>query len=892
MLKTTNALLLWVLPAQLIFAAPTYLEPAASTLRALQLNESNITKLQSAGPDAIGGIGDWLLSNGTMCAVISDIQHETGLMAGGGALVDIYDCNAGNDQWSFQHFVPNVDKNTLLATRSISVVQSATEAAVEVKAEGYGLELSTRYAMVRGKPTEMLVTHEVQRTAEGASLGMLGLLTLHPHLSLTPFSISTRMPAYSMGFEYPASSTEDMLSLVRAMVPADVHVLVGDAALGEVSYGIQLRKAVLMDADGEAVALPAFQQTADTYSMQGVLSRPPWLGGSGKLGVLEFAQSQLMDIDGGERIRLEQTIYLGDRADVASVSNQIYAGATLSGSVASAAAVVNVFSEQGHAITSVRPASDGVFSVRLPTGTRKVSLAVKEPTLPNSQRYDYTLTSDSLNVGELFSGMPAQLQIENDSALRLTFVGQNGTPNPNFYANGFNASFGGPKDPNIQKANYLNFAGTSSDLKTVSLAPGRYRVLASRGMAFGVTEQVINLSAGNNPALIVNTPKRELSTTGLLAADFHVHSAPSFDSYIAIDERLRGFVAQDGDVLVATEHNVLVDYKEDLLRAGLQDVVSILSGTELTGMARTPSAPYTNGHLNVFPMQASPKQFAGGLPAHEGMRLRELFSALASEKDNRLFQLNHPRSIDPLGTDQDSNYFDHLNVGQSYNPETPLSAEGNQSLIEKDVVTGLRDIDFDVLEVANGPYYDNYLRVREDWFSLLSQGERVAATANSDTHGNSYLVAIPQTYVQLAKYTESDFLKAVKQGKMFGTTGPLLNIALSGKTGTVGIGETATGTVFKLTVEVRAASWVPVEELSVYLNGELHQQFAVVNGQTRELPLQLTKDSYVVVQVTGDASELYALLAPDFVPFAFSNPIYIDADEDGQWRAPGLPSQK
>ncbi|MFK8020433.1 MAG: CehA/McbA family metallohydrolase [Pseudomonadales bacterium] len=880
MFKTANALIILAFLSMSVFAAPT----------ALQLNQSNIAEFQSAGPDAIGGIGDWLLSSGTMCAVISDLKHETGLMAGGGALVDVYDCKAGNDQWSFQHFVPNVDKNTLLTTRAIHVVQSATEASVQVKAEGYGLELTTQYTMGLGKPSEMRVTHDVQRTAEGASLGMLGLLTLHPHMSLTPFSISTSLPAYSLGFEYPASTTEDMLSLVRAMVPADVHVLVGDAALSEVSYGIQLRKAELIDTDGEAVALPAFQQTADTYSMQGVLSRPPWLGGSGKLGVLEFAQSQWMDIDIGERIRLEQTIYLGARADVAAVSNQIYAGPTLSGSVASAAAVVNVFTEEGHAITSVRPSSDGLFSVRLPSATRKVSLAVKEPALPDSKQYDFALAGDSLNVGELSSGVPAQLRIENDSALRLTFVGQNGTPNPNFYAKGFNASFGGPKDPNIQKANYLNFAGTSSDPKTVSLAPGRYRVLASRGMAFGVTEQVINLSAGNNPALIVNTPKRELSTTGLLAADFHVHSAPSFDSYIAIDERLRGFVAQGGDVLVATEHNVLVDYREDLVRTGLQDVVNILSGTELTGMARTPSAPYTNGHLNVFPMQASPNQFAGGLPAHEGMRLRELFAALASEKDSRLFQLNHPRSIDPLGADQDSNYFDHLNVGQSYNPETPLSAEGNQSLIEKDVVTGLRDIDFDVLEVANGPYYDNYLRVREDWFSLLNQGERIVATANSDTHGNSYLVAIPQSYVQLAKYTESDFLKAVKHGKVFGTTGPLLNIELSGETGTTGMGEMASGLHFTLSVEVRAASWVPVGEMTVYLNGELYEQFPVERGQTIELPLKLAKDSYLVVQVTGKASELYELLAPDFVPFAFSNPIYIDADGDGKWIAPGLPA--
>ena len=28
---------------------------------------------------------------------------------------------------------------------------------------------------------------------------------------------------------------------------------------------------------------------------------------------------------------------------------------------------------------------------------------------------------------------------------------------------------------------------------------------------------------------------------------------------------------------------------------------------------------------------------------------------------------------------------------------------------------------------------------------------------------------------------------------------------------------------------------------------------------------------------------------PGFSPFAFTNPIFVDADEDGQWTAPGLP---
>ena len=132
-----------------------------------------------------------------------------------------------------------------------------------------------------------------------------------------------------MGFRYSSIDRRDRTSLLDSMIPADIHVLVGDAALGEISYGVRLLKAELIDDEGNAEALPRFQQTDPTYSNQGVLSRPPWLGGSGKLGLLEFAQTRLMDIHPGETLKIQQLILLGGRADVASVTDQFYTGAVL-----------------------------------------------------------------------------------------------------------------------------------------------------------------------------------------------------------------------------------------------------------------------------------------------------------------------------------------------------------------------------------------------------------------------------------------------------------------------------------------------------------------------------------------------------------------------------------
>ncbi|MEM8501204.1 MAG: hypothetical protein AAF542_24530, partial [Pseudomonadota bacterium] len=544
---------------------------AASIEVVTQLDANNIKQFQPHGPDAIGGIDDWVLSNGTLCAVISDKAHESGLMAWGGSLVDVYQCDRGNDQWSFLHVIPNIDKDLLFPPLRMEPYELNGRPGLRVEFAGIGLNLRSEYSFVAHAKTQLRVKHTLTRRADGEALTMLGVLALHPHAALAPFSISTKYPAYSLGFSYPASDMNDTLSVVDAMVPADIHVYVGDSALGEVSYGVQTNSAVLVNSKGDREILPVFQQTASTYSMQGVFSRSPWFGGEGKLGLLEFAQSQLMDIDIGEAVEIVQTFYLGEKSDVASISNQIYQGPLLKGTTNELDTTVHILDEAGNALSSVRTDDGGSFSVRLPKRTSAVTLQVRAAGSETSTSHAINISGPITLAGTLASEALAQLSIENELPVRLTFIGVNGTRNPDFYRHGPVVRFGGSDDSDIRKANYISLAGLSSDVTDVRLPPGSYRVIASRGMAYGVTETVINLKPGANPPLIVNAPLQEVDTSGLLAADFHVHSAPSFDSSIPVEERLRGFVAQGGDVLIASEHNVLVNYQGLVKRLGLQD---------------------------------------------------------------------------------------------------------------------------------------------------------------------------------------------------------------------------------------------------------------------------------------------------------------------------------
>ena len=73
--------------------------PDESGLFAEQIDAQTPQALIPQGPDAVAGLGDWILGNGTVCATVSSISHESFLSGSGGVLVDLAHCGRGDDQW-------------------------------------------------------------------------------------------------------------------------------------------------------------------------------------------------------------------------------------------------------------------------------------------------------------------------------------------------------------------------------------------------------------------------------------------------------------------------------------------------------------------------------------------------------------------------------------------------------------------------------------------------------------------------------------------------------------------------------------------------------------------------------------------------------------------------
>jgi hypothetical protein len=112
-------------------------------------------------------------------------------------------------------------------------------------------------------------------------------------------------------------------------------------------------------------------------------------------------------------------------------------------------------------------------------------------------------------------------------------------------------------------------------------------------------------------------------------------------------------------------------------------------------------------------------------------------------------------------------------------------------------------------------------------------------------------------------------------------------------------------------IAIAAAPWVPVEEVRLLANGQVVRRWGQLPDgasapalRLRErVELDLARDSFLTLEagapldaepaawVASHAGDFAEVVARGFVPAAFSNPIWVDADGDGRFASPGLPKR-
>jgi hypothetical protein len=445
----------------------------------------------------------------------------------------------------------------------------------------------------------------------------------------------------------------------------------------------------------------------------------------------------------------------------------------------------------------------------------------------------------------------------------------------------------------------------------VAIPPGRYRLTAIRGLEYDVSELELEVEAPGSTVLVPPfTLSRAIALPDTVRSDLHVHAEASDDSSMTNEARLRSMIAADIDVFVATDHDHVSHYAPALAALGVGDRIRVVQGIEVTSSAPSPATPWSIGHHNAWPVVYRPTTHRQGAPPSQNISVAELYASLRGEHGVQVVQLNHPRDGAPDEVELGA-YFTHLgSAGVGYDPTRSLDEPPNDRLLETSADGSARAVDFDAIELMNGASFDEYRRVRADWYSLLRQGMRRTGSANSDTHGPGQPAGIPLNYVSLPggaeHWDEAAWNDALRAGRSFGTNGPLLPIFSVNGRGSGDLVPAPDGSA-NLEFVVAAAPWVPIEEVRVLVDGQVVRGYVgdelVHDGVVRlheSMTLALERDAFITLEAGApldtdsrvwgrEHGGVYAdVVAPGFVPAAFANPIYVDVDGNGHFDPPGL----
>ncbi|HJL18457.1 MAG TPA: CehA/McbA family metallohydrolase [Sandaracinaceae bacterium LLY-WYZ-13_1] len=388
----------------------------------------------------------------------------------------------------------------------------------------------------------------------------------------------------------------------------------------------------------------------------------------------------------------------------------------------------------------------------------------------------------------------------------------------------------------------------------LTLAPGRWRVTVSRGPERSIDRRVVALRSGRE-ATVEARLRRVLDPGEHVPCDLHVHAAPSADSEVSLDARVRSLAAEGIRFAVATDHNHVTDYRAAAEAAGLRDL-GTAPGVEVTTWE--PSF----GHFNAWPLAVDRADRRGGAPAFSGTSPAALFDALHALGPDVVVQINHPRLDDGIG------YLDRV----GFDPARGTT-EGKASFAADavEVWNGYELRDLDALD-AN-------LR---DWMALVGAGHRLVATGSSDSHDlHRHPAGYPRTYVRVPGGRVDDPARvaaALRAGHAFVSSGPLLEVRANG----AGPGEVARHDgVVRLEVTARTPAWMRLDRLEVWLGGARIRDEALPPAPARDgarawtyrSSLEVHEPTFVVVRVRGPATP--ALGARPVPPVAFGNPVWL-----------------
>jgi hypothetical protein len=915
-------------------------------LRAEQIRDGTARELQIGGPDAVGGVGDWYLANDVVEAIVDDPGRAFGTLGHGGTLVDV-GLRDRRDEDQFARLFPllNLDQRVLPAYDGIRAEVDEAGGFARLVVSGRRLDalprqtglarilgdwlvpppevlrpvsIETEYAVFPGEPFIHITTVLRNEGDQPVPLFAYGDVWMRGGRSARSFVGNALAPERTRGFHHTDFDRKNLFAGAEPLASFTHVSVIGMRQFPPIAYA-------LFSPERAARGRVQYGVTGKHVNFVNVfVGDPDWPS----LGLLRLARATWGELPAGSSFTYTRRLLVTGRADAASTTDVIFRelGVTdgssgLEGQVEprDEPCVIQVDRDDGVPVTEIETSQDGRYRALLPPGRYVLHFrAAQRPPL----RAEVTVNaSEFAQVPPQRFPQPGWLRFApafaDGGPGRIVVQGVAGTKDPRFQPELLDFRLDGETVQSGSESNQLFFLGGGRDPQRVAVPPGRYALTATRGFEWDARR--VELEVGGPGEEVRVAPfalRRVIRLDGIASADLHVHAQASDDSGMANTMRLASFVAEGVDLMVSTDHNRIGDFRPALAELGLVGRIRVVQGVEATNSGPSRVAPFTTGHHNAWPIPFRPEAHRSGAPPVQNLPLADLYARLRAEYGARVVQLNHARDGSP-GTLDEGAYFTHLGNGEPYRPDRPLEAEPNRRLLETAADGHTRPIDFDVMEVLNGRSFAQHRLLRQDWYSLLRQGVRRTATANSDTHAPGELAGYPRNYVYVGdpEWSDAALDAALKEGRSFGSNGPLVAAFRVEGGGAQGgrLGDQVPAPGGRVTVEIQvaAAPWVPVDEVRLVVNGETWRRW-------RDLPphdaghvlrlreraeLSLAADAFLTLEAGAplDAEPadwaashpgLYTgALAPGHVPVAFANPIFVDVDGNGRFDAPGLPAE-
>jgi hypothetical protein len=410
---------------------------------------------------------------------------------------------------------------------------------------------------------------------------------------------------------------------------------------------------------------------------------------------------------------------------------------------------------------------------------------------------------------------------------------------------------------------------TGNGKARISVGAGSYVLYASRGFEYSVATQRLALAPGETKKVALEI-RREVPTPGLIAVDTHIHTLTySKHGDATIDERMLTIAGEGIELAVATDHNHHADYTEPAARMGVSTHFRPVVGNEVTTKI---------GHFNAFPVPAG-----GPIPDAKLTDLSALLANIRTVTGAKIITLNHPRDVHEKFT--------------PFAPENFDARTGELKAAPKP--------DLDAIEVVtSAAMQSDIMLLYRDWFALLNRGHRLAAIAASDTHHVSeFILGQARTYAACsatdpASIDVDEVCQSYRTGRLLVSLGLLTQMRVDDR---YNVGDLATklGAEMRVTVDVFGPSWVNADRVELYANGiKLAEQSIRPTTQPRKAHIEWKiprpkHDVHLVAIATGPGvTAPYWEIPKPYQPTSkvvnlrvvgSTNPIWIDADGDGQF---------